>query len=172
MLFAVIEIGGIMIGLKRFLVLIGRLLLSAIFILSAINKIFQWQQTQTALINLFCDWQSYVSSIPFLARFFSSLITWVSEILIIATVIELIAALLVFFGIKERIGAFFLIIFFIPATIILHPFWFLSGVKRSLQMIMFLKNLAIFSGLLLLMVFGSKIKEDVILPPMSKPKKE
>ena len=80
-------------GLKKFLVLIGRLSLSAIFILSAINKIFAWQKTETALINLFCDWQSYVSSFPALAKLFSTLISWSPEILMVCTIVELVAAL-------------------------------------------------------------------------------
>jgi len=159
-------------GLKKLLALIGRLLLSAIFILSAVNKIFEWQKTETGLINLFCDWQSYVSTSPMLAKFFSSLITWAPEILIIVTIIELLAALLMFFCIKERAGAFLLIIFLIPATLLLHPFWFLHGAKKTFQMVMFLKNLAILGGLLHLMVFGSKIKDDFITMPPMMPKPE
>lgn len=161
-----------MTGFKKFVVLIGRLMLSAIFILSAVNKIFEWQKTETALINLFCDWQSYVSSFPSLTKLFSTFISWVPEILIIFTIVELVSSLLIFFGIKEKIGAFFLIIFFVPATILLHPFWFLTGSKRALQMVIFLKNLAIIGGLLLLMIFGSKIKRDDVImtsPIMPKP---
>ncbi|EKE20957.1 MAG: hypothetical protein ACD_7C00415G0002 [uncultured bacterium] len=158
-------------GLKKFLVLMGRLMVSAIFILSALNKIFEWQKTQTALINLFCDWQSYVGSFLSISKFFAKLITWAPEILIVFTVIELIAALLIFFGIKEKLGAFLLILIFIPATLVLHPFWFLSGVKKSIEMVVFLKNLAILGGLFFLMIFGSKINDSVSLPPiMTKPK--
>jgi len=159
-------------GLKKLIALIGRLLLSAIFILSAVNKIFEWQKTETGLINLFCDWQSYVSSFPMLSKIFSSLITWAPELLIIVTIVELLAALLMFFGIKERFGAFLLIIFIIPATIFLHPFWFLHGAKKTIQMVMFLKNLAILGGLLHLLVFGSKIQDDVIMMPPNMPKPE
>jgi len=159
-------------GLKKFLAFLGRIMMSTIFILSAINKIFEWQRTETALINLFCEWQSYVSSSIFLGKLFSTLISWAPEILIIFTLIEIVAALLIFLGIKERMGAFFLIIILIPATILLHPFWFLSGIKRSLQMVIFFKNLAIIGGLLILMVFGSKIKDNVIISSHITPKPE
>lgn len=157
-------------GIKKFSALMGRLMLSSIFILSAMNKIFEWQKTQTALINLFCDWQAYVGSFPFLSKMFSNMITWVPEILIVFTIIELVSSLLVFLGIKEKIGGFFLILIFIPATLILHPFWFLSGIKRSVEMVIFLKNLSILGGLLLLMVFGTKTQDGVILsaPIMTK----
>jgi putative oxidoreductase len=153
-------------GFKRFILLIARLLISLIFILSAVNKIFNWQKTETAFINLFCDWQSFVSFSPALGKLFSVLITWVPEILIVVTIVELVAALLVFFGIKEKVGAFFLIIFFMPATILLHPFWFLSGAKRDFQMVMFLKNIAILGGLLFLMIFGTKVKSNFQTVPI------
>ncbi|NGX28039.1 MAG: hypothetical protein K940chlam1_00212 [Candidatus Anoxychlamydiales bacterium] len=158
-------------GFKKFLALLGRLLISILFILSAVNKIFDWEKTESGLINLFCDWQSYANFSTLLAKFFSSLISWAPEILIVITIIELIGALLVFFGIKERFGAFLLIIFFIPATILLHPFWFLSGAKRYFELVLFLKNLAILGGLLFLMVFGTKIKDDANMsqPQIPKP---
>ncbi|NGX63338.1 MAG: hypothetical protein KR126chlam6_00746 [Candidatus Anoxychlamydiales bacterium] len=145
--------------MKRFIALIGRLLLSSVFILSAVNKIFDWQKTETGLINLLCDWQAYVNFFPAMSKMFASLISWVPEILIVITILEVIASLLIFFGIKEKFGAFLLIIFFIPATFLLHPFWFLTGVKKSFETIMFMKNLALLGALLLLMVMGSKIKK-------------
>ncbi|MFA6118359.1 MAG: DoxX family protein [Parachlamydiales bacterium] len=146
-----------MVRIKQSFASLGRVLLSSIFILSAINKILQWQQTESGLINLFCDWQSYVSGSDTLSRMFSTLVTWAPEILITMTAIELIAALLVFFGIKEKFAAFLLIIFFIPTTILLHPFWFFVGLKKAQQLVMFLKNFAILGGLFMLMVFGSKV---------------
>jgi len=149
-------------GLKKFIAFIGRILLSLVFILSALNKILDWQRTQTGLLNLFCDWQAYLRTSFTLSKLFSTSIAWVPEILLIVTIIELVGALLIFFGAKEKFGAFLLILFFLPATILLHPFWFLTGVKRYLQMIMFLKNLAILGGLLLFFVFGSKMKKGKI----------
>ncbi|MBN2478602.1 MAG: DoxX family protein [Parachlamydiales bacterium] len=156
-------------GIKKFIALIGRLFLSTLFILSAVNKIFDWQKTETGLINLFCDWQGYVSFFPGLSKLFSTLISFVPEILIIVTVIELIGAILMFFGIKEKFGAFLIVIFFIPATFMLHPFWFLQGSKRALEMVLFLKNAAILGGLFLFLVFGSKIKKEVTFTPISGP---
>jgi putative oxidoreductase len=155
-------------GIKKFFANIGRMMLSVIFILSAISKIIEWEKTQTTLINVFCDWQAYVGSFPSLSKMFSTLIAWVPEILIIFTIIELVAAILVFLGMKEKIGVFFLILLFIPSTIILHPFWFCTGVKRSMQLVIFLKNLSILGGLFLFMVFGSKMKEGMMFSSRSK----
>ncbi|NGX52197.1 MAG: hypothetical protein KR126chlam5_00492 [Candidatus Anoxychlamydiales bacterium] len=159
-------------GFKKFIALVGRLLLSAIFILSAVNKIFDWQKTETGLINLFCDWQSYVHFSSTLTKLFTALISWTPEILIVITTLELIAALLIFFGIKEKFGAFLLLVFFVPATFLLHPFWFLTGVNKTFQMVMFMKNIALLGALLLLMVLGSKIKEPISIEPMDQPPNE
>jgi putative oxidoreductase len=146
-----------MLGIKKVFATLGRMLLSLIFILSALNKIFDWSKTEAGIINLFSDWQSYISGSDFFSRMFSELITWAPEILIGVTIVELVGSLLVFFGIKEKFGAFLLILFFIPATILLHPFWFFTSLKRSAQVVMFLKNLAMIGGLFILMVFGSKL---------------
>ncbi len=156
-------------GFQKILALIGRLFLSTIFILSAVHKIFEWQKTETGLINLFCDWQSYVSFSSTLSKVFSGLISWVPEILITVTILELVGAVMVFFGIKERIGAFLLLIFFIPATLLLHPFWFLQGNMQTAQMIMFLKNFAIIGGLMLILAFGTKVHNHVFLTPPPMP---
>jgi len=159
-------------GFKKFIALLGRLLLSAIFILSAVNKIFDWQKTETGLINLFCDWQSYVHFSQSLTKMFTTLISWTPEILIVITTLELIAALLIFFGIKEKFGAFLLLIFFVPATFLLHPFWFLTGSQKTFQMVMFMKNIALLGALLLLMVLGTKIKEPMNIESVANPPDE
>ncbi|OGN61435.1 MAG: hypothetical protein A3F40_04960 [Chlamydiae bacterium RIFCSPHIGHO2_12_FULL_27_8] len=136
-------------SLKSFSSFVGRILLSIIFILSALHKIFDWQNTETGMINLFSDWQSYVSFFPALSKIIASYIAYVNEILIAITIFELLGGFLLFFKIKEKFGAVLLIIYFIPATIFLHPFWFLSGALKAQELIIFLKNLAILGGLLI-----------------------
>ncbi len=143
-------------GLQKLISILGRICLSLIFILSAIKKIFDWQTTESGLINLLCDWQSYIHSNYTLQKAFANLVTWVPEILIVATILELVGGLLVFFGLKVRFGAFLLLVFFVTATILLHPFWFVDGSKRDLQIVMFLKNLAIIGGLLYVLAYGNK----------------
>jgi uncharacterized membrane protein YphA (DoxX/SURF4 family) len=38
----------------------------------------------------------------------------------------------------------------------MHQFWFVEGGLRDVQQIMFLKNLAILGGLLMVLVFGAQ----------------
>ena len=42
---------------QKIVVLFGRIFISLLFILSAINKMVEWKETHRGLINLFCDWQ-------------------------------------------------------------------------------------------------------------------
>jgi putative oxidoreductase len=146
------------------LCLLGRVFLSALFIISAINKVIDWQATERGLVSLLCDWHAFVSHSSFLQNFFSGILPWVPAILVATTVLELVGGLLIFTNIKPRFGSFLLIIFFIPATILLHQFWFLEGIKKELQMIMFTKNIAILGGLLYILAFGGKLPTDNYLP--------
>ncbi|HAB99642.1 MAG TPA: hypothetical protein DCE71_07470 [Parachlamydiales bacterium] len=42
------------------------------------------------------------------------------------------------------------------STFLFHQFWFIEGGARELQTIMFLKNLAIMGGLIMLMLHGAQ----------------
>ena len=53
-----------------------------------------------------------------------------------------------------RVGALGLLVFLIPTTVIFHDFWNLAGPERAMQMVNFLKNLAIMGGLTLLIADG------------------
>jgi putative oxidoreductase len=110
--------------------LIARILLSAIFINSGIGKIAGFEGTL-----------GYMSSagMP------------MTEILLVAAIIvEIAGGLMVLLGFKARIGAGALFLFLIPTTFIFH----LDFADR-MQMAMFMKNLAIMGGLLMVAYFGA-----------------
>ena len=56
----------------------------------------------------------------------------------------------------------------IPTTILFHPFWYMEGAPRDLQTIMFLKNLAILGGLILMLLHGGqgRAEGEESLPPL------
>ena len=66
-----------------------------------------------------------------------------------AILLELGGGVAILTGYGARIGAAALIVFLIPTTLIFHPFWQASGMERTVQMINFMKNLAIMGGLLI-----------------------
>lgn len=57
-------------------------------------------------------------------------------------------------GWKTRWGVTALLAFLAPVTVVFHGFWAYSGAEAQLQMIQFLKNLAIAGGLLALGAAG------------------
>lgn len=139
-----------------FLMFIGRLCIAAIFILSGVGKFFNWDQTA-----------AYMASKG---------LTMVPLFLIGAALVEIIGGLTLVFGYKTRWGATLLLLYLIPTTVIFHDFWNQSGAEYMTQQIEFLKNLAIFGGLLYVISVGSggcavdaccckaKKPEDVKLP--------
>lgn len=115
--------------------LLGRILLSLIFILAGVGK--------------FMD---YNATVQYMA---AKGMTMVPLFLVVAALIEIIAGLLVFFGIKARLGAFILFLYLIPVTLLFHDFWNQQGPERQENMINFMKNLAILGGLLYVICVGA-----------------
>lgn len=154
------ERGISMNGLKMIAAALGRMCLSAIFILSAINKFLSWNETELSLVNTMNDLISKVQEGTWIHEMLSYALPWSYELLICAALFEIVGGLLIFVGMRVRLGAALLLLFLIPTTFFFHHFWLLQGADHELQMIMFLKNLSIFGGLLIVLAFG-KGKEAV-----------
>ncbi|MBN1915231.1 MAG: DoxX family protein [Parachlamydiales bacterium] len=153
-------------AIQCILLFLGRMMISGMFLTSAVHKILNWQEIERGLVSLFCDWHGFVSFSPSLQKLFANvLLPWVPLILVSMTAFELIGGLLIFLKIKVRLGAGLLLIFTLIVSVLFHHFWFLEGPEREIQMVFFIKNLAIMGGLCFILVFGSEIKrESVILP--------
>lgn len=115
--------------------LIGRILLSTIFIMSGFHKIFSWEQTSEQMSN--------------------EGMVLVPLFLVGAILCEIGGGLSVLLGCWARVGAMVLIAFLIPTTLIFHDFWTYQGEEQQSQMINFMKNLAIMGGLMLVVGFGA-----------------
>ncbi len=74
----------------------------------------------------------------------------------LATAIEIAGALLLFTGYRTRLAAAVLFVYLIPTTLIFHNFWALHGASQQMQLVNFLKNLAIMGGLLLIVGEGPR----------------
>ena len=112
----------------------GRLLISLIFILAGISKIFDFQSTSEALRNMGIQ----------KAEIF----------IVIAILMELIGGILLLLGWHTRAAIYILMIFLLPTTLIFHSFWHYQGAEMKVQLSNFLKNLTIYGGLLLLLSYG------------------
>jgi putative oxidoreductase len=123
---------------SSYILLISRVLLSAIFVWSGIGKILDPTSTQ-----------QYMAAHGMPAT---------GLLLVAAIAIELGGGLSVLLGYRSRLGAAVLGLFLIPATLIFH-----TNFAEPTQQIMFMKNLAILGGLLTIYQFGSgqfAIKRD------------
>lgn len=80
-------------------------------------------------------------------------ITWKPDLLLTLIIITLIlGASLVLIGYNSGFGAFLLLLYLVPTTFIVYSFWNDPAAVRRIQLINFMKNLAIIGGLLLLMI--------------------
>jgi putative oxidoreductase len=71
-------------------------------------------------------------------------------------IMALIGSISVLLGYRARLGAWLLVLFLVPVTLTMHQFW---GAKDAmmgqLQMGMFIRNLAIIGGALMISQFGA-----------------
>jgi len=78
------------------------------------------------------------------------------RLMLAGTIVFLIAgSLSIILGYKARLGAALLLVFLILATWFFHDFWTFSGQERQMQMIHFMKNLALIGTMIFLMANGS-----------------
>ncbi len=132
----------------------GRFLLSLIFISSGIHQILDWDGTQQIIITTLSDWSSLTVGIDLLQNIFSYALSSVSLFLAAAIFCQVIGGLCILLGIQVRFGAFLLVVFLVPITILFHHFWLLQGLDRQMQMIEFMKNISILGGLFILLAYG------------------
>ena len=132
--------------------LMGRLLISQIFLASGVAKVLDWAGTITHMTEAF---RGFFESLQLAPGISNAIVAAIPVLLAIAIVVELAAGLGVLFGCKTRLSACALFAFLIPTTLIFHSFWRFPEAEQQLQTIMFMKNLAIMGGLSLLMSFGA-----------------
>jgi putative oxidoreductase len=73
-----------------------------------------------------------------------------------AGILALLGGLSVLFGYHARVGAWLIIVFLVPVTLALHAFWAVADpMGRQMQLAMFLKNVSILGGALLIAHFGA-----------------
>lgn len=138
---------------------LARFFMSAIFLASGINKLLNWHETEKMLMNTLCDWQIHFGFSETAQSCLASLTPWTPILLIVATLFELIGGLLILLGVNEKLGAAMLILFLIPTTFFFHPFWYAEANMKEFQTVMFLKNLAILGGLILIILHGVRVKK-------------
>ena len=74
----------------------------------------------------------------------------------LAGVIAILGAISIILGFKARWGAWLIVLFLIPVTLMMHDFWTVTDPQmRGMQMAMFMKNVSMLGGALMITYFGS-----------------
>lgn len=74
----------------------------------------------------------------------------------IAGLLALLGGVSILFGYKARIGAWLLVLFLLPTTFMMHPFWNSQDFySATMEQLCFMKNLSLLGGALLIAHFGS-----------------
>lgn len=107
----------------------GRILISIIFLMAGINKIGNFSGTQQYMVA------------------YGMPLTWLFAIG--AIILEIGGGLSLLLGYMSKIGAIALFIFMIPTTLIFH-----TSFGDQMQVIHFMKNLAIMGGLAYIAAYG------------------
>jgi uncharacterized membrane protein YphA (DoxX/SURF4 family) len=142
--------------IQKMCAFLARLFIGAFFIISAIIKIINWDGAQAKFLNVINDWNMFLSKFESLQITLNFLTPWITAIIITIVACELIGGLLLILGIRVRLGAFLIILFFLPTTILFHAFWLSSGIDRSMEITTFIQNIAIMGGTLHVLACGSK----------------
>ena len=115
--------------------LVGRIMISVIFLVSGLAKLTDPAGTI-----------GYMNS----AR-----IPYADTLLYVAAFAEILGGLSILFGFLTRIGALGLFTYLIPTTLYFHAFWTMEGAEAKIQMANFAKNLAVMGGLAAFVAFGA-----------------
>ncbi len=120
----------------RYVPLVGRILFSLMFIMSGMGHL-----TKSAGMAQYAGAMGVPA--PTLA-------------VIITGIMLLLGGLSVILGYKVKVGTILLVVFLIPTTFMMHAFWGIEDPMQSqMQMAMFMKNLSMLGGALLLYHFGT-----------------
>ncbi len=122
--------------MKDILDLVGRIFLSFIFIYEAVDSIWYFKNTKETMSEYGIHFQQ--------------------DLLLIGAIFLLIlGGVLLLIGYRSAFGVALLLVYWIPVTFIVYSFWNDDEPVRRINAIMFMKNIAIIGGLLLVYVNGS-----------------
>ncbi len=122
--------------MKSIVDLIGRILISAFFFMEAFDSLVFFEKNLNTLQEYGISWMPKV---------------W----LIISIALLVLGALTVLLGYFARVGAFLLLLYWLPFTFIVYSFWNDPEDLRRLHSLLFVRNLGLAGGLLLLIANGA-----------------
>jgi putative oxidoreductase len=118
----------------KYIVLIGRALFSLIFLISGFRH-FSRQSVDYAA-------SQHVPAASFLVP--------------VSGILAIVGAISIMLGYKAKLGAWLIVLFLVPVTFMMHNFWAVTDpMMKQMQMAMFMKNLSMLGGALIIAWFGA-----------------
>jgi putative oxidoreductase len=115
--------------------LIGRILISAIFFFEAIDSIMFADKAKMTMAEYH--------------------ITWKPDLLLYSSIVALvIGAIMLLIGYRIRVGVWLLLCYWLPVTFIMYSFWNDPVETQRINAILFMKNVAVAGGLLMIAAHG------------------
>ncbi len=142
---------------QHVITLIARIMISLYFIVTGALSIADWSGVAS----------NVAAKLGFLQGVLGEAGTAVMShvVMALAIVVAMIGGLSVLIGLRARVGAVLLIIFLVPATLIMHNFWAAPAGQMHGEILVFLKNIALLGGLLMIIAFGSGgMSADLMMP--------
>lgn len=139
---------------------LGRILLSLIFIVLGVSAIFHWETSEATLASVLSNWELYTGNMEEAGNLFPFLLSSIRVWMVLGVSLQLLGGFLVFCSIRVRLGAFLLLAYLVPATILYHHFWFLDGQALQRSLVLFLKNFSIIGGLAVVLGMGKGVVGD------------
>jgi len=143
-------------GVKMPIAYIGRVFISILFFSTAANELADWESTEQFFFSQLNKWTTLYADQSGISYLIGELQAFLPSILFAVLLLKIIGSFFFVFNFFVRFGAFCLLVFLVPATIIMHDFWHLAGLDRSFEMSMFLRNLSIMGGLVVVLALGKK----------------
>ena len=82
-------------------------------------------------------------------------------------IIAIVGALSILLGYKAKWGGWLIVLFLVPVTFMMHAYWSVTDpMQHQMQMIMFMKNMSMLGGALMIAYFGSgPVSLDEVIKP-------
>jgi len=135
----------------KIIVLLGRILFSLIFLISGpghfLDQNIQYAKAQGVFLPTLL--------VPF------------------SGILAIIGALSIILGYKAKLGAWIIVVFLVPVTLMMHNFWSTQDLQmKQIQLAMFMKNISLLGGALLIAYFGAgplSMDQKMGVPELEKP---
>lgn len=148
---------GVFMGvLHRSIFYVGRVLLSSVFLVSAVKELLNWEVSEQVFFENLTRWMNTVHPGEMMAGMMAEVFAWMPWFFLACVVFKVMGSLFLITGIAVRLGSFLLILFLLQDSLISHCFWNFPFNEKTVEMGIFVNNLSILGGLFIILSLGKK----------------